>query len=146
MKKNLSSLLTIPYKIFGTLWLIMTLTIFVGFIIGTKNLWGLLILIMILPSIAILKLHQVEYDDQKLYLKKWFKEETIDFSNIKSLNEGELTGFDPFFEIEIFNEYGGTRKIDFMPSIFECLHYFFNKKLIGGLLDFKKQLRDRKTE
>ena len=142
--KNLSTSLTIFYKLFGLFMCTVTVVAVTLFIIGTHNLLGLLMLLIIIPFIGLANVYQVKYDDKNVYLKKWTTNETIDLIKVKSINEGDLLGFDPYFEIEITDDLGGLRKINFIPSIFEFFHYFWTKKLIGQLLDFKIQIRDLK--
>src|SRR5258708_4921114 len=140
--KNLSTSLTILYKVFGLFMCTVTIVAVTLFLIGTHDLLGLLMLLMIIPFIGLINVYQVKYDDKNIYLKKWSSKETIDLLKVKSINEGDLLSFDPYFEIEMKDDFGGLRKINFIPSIFEFFHYFWTKKLIGQLLDFKILIRD----
>jgi hypothetical protein len=142
--KNLSSHLTYFYKVWGLLWLIGTIISVILITYGTHSLWGLFFLIMIIPFVRLVNIYQIKYDSKNVNIKKWTKTETIDFTKIKSMNEGDLLSLDPFFELEIISDRGDIEKINFQPSTFESLHYIFTKKLIGQLLDFKNQIRNLK--
>jgi hypothetical protein len=139
--KNLSTPLTIVYKVFGLFMCAVTLVAVMLFIIGTHNLLGLAMLLMMIPFIRLVNVYQVKYDDKNIHLKKWTKKETIDLIRVKSINEGDLLSLDPYFEIEMTDGLGGLRKINFIPDIFESFHFFWTKRLIGQLLDFKILIR-----
>ena len=56
-----------------------------------------------------------------------------------------MTGLDPFFELEIIEERGEIRKIQFIPKISEQLNYLFTRKLTGRLLELTIKLKDIKS-
>ena len=144
--KNLSTRLTIFYKIMGLLWIIATIVVVIVFIIGTHDFWGLALLILTIPFFGLVNIYQIRYDDRNVYIKKWSEPETFDLSKIKSINEGDLFSWDPFFQLEIIDDMGEIRKVNFMPDLVESFHYFFTKRFIGQLLDFKIQIRNLKRE
>lgn len=143
--KNLSTPLTFLYKCWGLLWILLTVTVVILFINGTGNLWGLVMLLMIVPFIGLINTHQIKYDENYVYLKKWSKSERVELTKVKSINEGDLFSLDPYFELEIIDDQGELRKINFLPGVIESLHYFFTKRQIGQLMDFKIKVRNLKN-
>ncbi len=139
MKKRLSSRLTFVYKTFGVIWCLSTLILAIIILVGVQNPLGLFALVMILPSIPFLKLNRITFDEDFIYITKWWKEQKYELGNIKSINEGDITSMDPFFEIEI-NSLRGTIKFEFMPKFIENLTFFFKKKYIGSLLELRSRI------
>jgi hypothetical protein len=81
-------------------------------------------------------------------VKTWFKEVKYELKKVKSINEGEITTMDPFFQLEIIGDDNKTiEKIEFAPKQFESLEYFFRKTYGGQLFMFKRQVeRARENE
>lgn len=90
--------------------------------------------------LLVIKIQQVSYDDKYVYIYNWRTTRTYELKDIKSINEGNMLAFDPFFEIEILDKNGTIKKVDFMPRVFEQLTYMFTKKYTGQLLDFKTKV------
>jgi hypothetical protein len=140
MKKRLSSRLTSVYKTFGVIWCLLILVLTIIILATAQNPLGLFALVMILPSIPFLKLNKITFDENFIYITKWWKEQKYELGNIKSINEGDITSMDPFFEIEIYS-LSGTIKFEFMPKFIENLTFFFKKKYIGSLLELRLKYR-----
>ena len=140
MKTELSSRLTLIYKISGLCWGLVTVIIIVGFSIAKENPFGLLLLLVFLiPTIITYNLSKVTYDDNFVYVKTWFDEEKFELKKVKSINEGDFRTMDPFFQLEIIVDNDRTiKKVDFAPKYFESLEYFFRKSYNGRLLSFKR--------
>jgi acyl-CoA hydrolase len=96
--------------------------------------------IMILPMLLVIKIQQVSYDDKYVYIYNWRTTKTYELKDVKSINEGNILTFDPFFEIEIVDKDGAKRKFDFMPKVFEQLTFMFTKQYTGQLLDFRTKI------
>jgi hypothetical protein len=83
----------------------------------------------------------VTYDDNFIYVKKWFNEVRYELKKVKSINEGDIMTMDPFFQLEIISDDNRTiEKIEFAPKEFESLEFFFRKKYGGQLLMFKRHV------
>lgn len=144
--KNLSSSLTFACKYFGLIWIAAIVIVVLIFTIGTTNFWGLALLISVTPFVGMINCYQIKYDDKNIYIKKWTKRETFDLSKIKSINEGDIFSWDPFFQLEIIGDTGEIRKVNFIPGFVESFHYFLTKRFVGQLLDFRIQIRNLKRE
>lgn len=146
MKIELSSRLTLVYKIFGLVWGILVTVLIIMYAIGTANPFVLLLLLVfLLPTIITYKLSKVTFDDNFVYVKTWLTEEKFELRKVKSINEGDLMAMDPFFQLEIISDDNKTiKKIEFAPKQFESLEYFFRKKYGGRLLVLKRQVERAK--
>jgi len=144
MKTELSSRLTYLHKGFGLFFGIsgIVLTIVV---IANGDPLGLLGLFFLLPIIFTYKLSKVMFDDTFVYVQAWFSKEKFELKRVKSINEGDLSSMDPYFQLEILADDNGTiRKIEFAPKNWESLEYFFRKKYVGRLLMFKRHVERAK--
>ena len=83
------------------------------------------------------------YDDKNVYISNIRAWRTYEIRNIKAINEGNIVGFDPFFELEIIGDKGEIKKIDFMPKLSEQLNYMFTGQLTGRLLEMKNKIREK---
>ncbi len=146
MRKQLSSRLTFGYKIFGLIWGVFTVLVIVVFIIGTKDLLGLFMLVALLPSIVFLRLNKITYDENFVYVTKWWTEQKYEIKKIKSINEADMTSMDPFFELEIIEQKGELKKVDFMPRFLENLTYFLKKEYSGQLLELRTKIEKLKDQ
>jgi len=95
---------------------------------------------MIMPIMIFLKLKRVSYDDNNVYISNWRTNWTYELKNVKAIHEGNIAGLDPFFELEIIEQKGELRKIDFMPKVSEQLNFIFTGKYTGRLLEFKNKI------
>ncbi|MBI3221342.1 MAG: hypothetical protein HYZ44_17660 [Bacteroidetes bacterium] len=145
MKKLLTSQLTVFYKIvFPTIWTLIFVGLMIFIFIDSNDPRTFFMVIMILPMLLVIKIQQVSYDDKNVYIYNWRTTQTYELKDIKSINEGNILTFDPFFEIEILAKNGTIKKVDFMPRVFEQLTYMFTKKYTGQLLDFKTKVATSK--
>lgn len=93
-----------------------------------------------------IKIQQVSYDDKNIYVYNWRSTKIYELKDIKSINEGSMLTFDPYFQIEIIDKDGAIKKVDFMPKIIEQLTFMFTKKYTGHLLDIKTKILNSKNE
>ena len=70
----------------------------------------------------------------------------IELKNIRSINEGSILSFDPWFEIELYPINGKIERFDFMPEIYEHIAYSFLGKLSKKLIGFRRAIYDAKVE
>ena len=145
MKTQLSSSLTFGYKVFGIFWGLITILLFLIITIGTKDPLGLVMLLMLLPSIVFLRLNKITFDENFVYVTKWMTEEKYEIEKIKSINEADMTSLDPFFELEIMEQRGEVKKVDFMPKFFENMTYLLKREYSGQLLELKRRIRALKS-
>lgn len=101
-------------------------------------------ILMVLPMLLTLKIKQVSYDDENIYVYNWRTTRTYELRDIKTISEGNIMSLDPFFEIEIRDKDGTIKKVDFMPKVFEQMTFMFTKKYTGHLLDIKTRIIDSK--
>ena len=138
MKKELSSRLTFAYKfVIPTLWIsvVVFVTIFIYF--DSRHPGNFLMLLMILPILFFIRLKKVSFDSGFIYVSNWRRETAYELSNLKSINESDMTRFDPWFELEIRNKKGEIEKIDFMPKVMDDMRFRFTGQLTGRLLELK---------
>jgi len=145
MKTQLSSSLTFGYKVFGIFWGLITILLFLIITIGTKDPLGLVMLLMLLPSIVFLRLNKITFDENFVYVTKWMTEEKYEIEKIKSINEADMTSLDPFFELEIMEQRGEVKKVDFTPKFFENMTYLLKREYSGQLLELKRRIRALKS-
>jgi hypothetical protein len=144
--KNLSSPLTFAFKYLAVLWIVVIVVVVCIVLIMTHSFWGLALLVTLIPFVGMANCYQIKYDDKNIYIKKWVIREEFNLAMIKSINEGELFSWDPFFQLEVMDEDGTIRKVNFMPDWVESLDYLITKRYVGQLLDFKIQLRNVRRE
>lgn len=146
MRYNLSSRLTFVYKFFGLVFGLLSIFSVMALVIGKENpIYLLLLLPFLLPTIITYKLSNVTFDDNYVYVRTWFNEVKYELRNVKSINEGDITTMDPFFQLEIFGDDKRTiEKIEFAPKQFESLEYFFRKTYGQRLFMFKRQVERAK--
>lgn len=145
-KKKSSSSLTFVYKVFfPAIWAIMIagLTGFTYWESG--NEWTFLILLMILPMLIFVKIKSISFDNDFIFVSNGLRMEKYEMERLKSVNEGNIMSLDPFFELEILDNNGEVKKIDFMPKIGEQLKYQFTGKITGRLGELKESLRNKST-
>ena len=120
MRKQLSSKLTFIYKfVIPPIWTLILLGLSIFIIIDSQEWLALLMLLMIFIMIPFINLKRVSYDDEYLYISNWFTEKKFDLWKLKKINEGEMTGLDPFFQLEIVGKDNELVKFDFMPRFKE---------------------------
>lgn len=137
--KHLSTSMTIVYKILALLFTLAIFTLTVFFIIDTHQVLGILIMLMAIPSLLVLNVYHVSYDHQTIYIRKWFSTETFEFSNVKSIYDADPFSLDPFFQLEIVDDEGELRKLNFIPDMVEAYHFYFTRRYVGHLLDFARR-------
>jgi hypothetical protein len=141
MRKQLSSKLTFIYKfVIPPIWTAILLVLSIFIIIESQEWLALLMLLMIFIMIPCINLKKVSFDDQYLYISNWFSEKRFDLRKLKRVNEGELSGFDPFFQLEIIGKDNELVKFDFMPKFKEAKKYLFSRQLSGRLLELKQKI------
>ena len=72
-------------------------------------------------------------------------EEKYEIEKIKSINEADMTSLDPFFELEIMEQRGEVKKVDFTPKFFENMTYLLKREYSGQLLELKRRIRALKS-
>lgn len=141
MRKQLSSKLTFIYKfVIPPIWTLVLLGLSIFIIIDSQEWLALLMLLMIFLMIPFINLKRVSYDDEYLYISNWFTEKKFDLWKLKKINEGEMSGLDPFFQLEIVGKDNELVKFDFMPRLDEATKYLFSRQLSGRLLDLKQKI------
>ncbi|MEX2230577.1 MAG: hypothetical protein WD824_00345 [Cyclobacteriaceae bacterium] len=141
MRKQLSSKLTFIYKfVIPPIWILTLLGLSIFIIIDSQEWLALLMLLMIFIMIPFINLKRVSYDDEYLYISNWFTEKKFDLWKLKKINEGEMTGLDPFFQLEIVDKDNELVKFDFMPRFNEATKYLLSRKLSGRLLELKQKI------
>ena len=146
MRKELSSGLTFVYKfVIPTLWasFIVFATIFAY--LDSRQLGNFLMLLMILPILLFIGLKKVSFDKEFIYVSNWRTETTYELSKLKSINESDMSRFDPWFELEIRNKKGEIDKIGFMPRLMDDMRFRFSGQLTGRLLELKTLRTDEKS-
>jgi hypothetical protein len=147
MKTYLSSSLTFIYKIvLPTIWTLIVFGLTGWILLDSHDPWTLLMLLLVLPMLSFIKLNRVSYDDQQVYIFNGRSQQTYELKQIKSMNEGNIGGLDPFFELEINSIEGEVRKVDFLPKMSEQMRYVFTGQLSGRLLEFKNKIRRVKSD
>lgn len=143
--KHLSSGLTFLYKIiFPTFFAVLVLIATVYLLWTTGDLMTLLAPLTLFPFLILIKIQQVKFDDENVYISNGRTKWTYQLKDIKAINEGSLMTLDPFFELEIIEKNGQIRKVDFMPKVDEFITYTFTGKLTGRLIELKQKIRDSK--
>lgn len=141
MRKQLSSKLTFIYKfVIPPIWILTLLGLSIFIIIDSQEWLALLMLLMIFIMIPFTNLKRVSYDDEYLYISNWLTEKKFDLWKLKKINEGEMSGLDPFFQLEIVDKDNELVKFDFMPRIKEATKYLFSRQLSGRLLELKQKI------
>jgi hypothetical protein len=141
MRKQLSSKLTFILKfVIPPIWTLILLGLSIFIIIDSQEWLALLMLLVIFIMIPFINLKRVSYDDEYLYISNWFTEKKFDLWKLKKINEGEMTGLDPFFQLEIVGKDNELVKFDFMPRFNEATKYLFSRQLSGRLLELKQKI------
>lgn len=141
MKKHLTSKLTVFYKIvFPTAWTLLIVGLIIFIYIDSNDPKTFAIALMWLPMLLPIRIKEISYDEESIYVYNWRTTKVYDLSDIKAINEGNIMSLDPFFEMEIREKDGSIKKIDFMPKVSEQLTFLFTKKYTGHLYDLKNKM------
>ncbi len=105
-----------------------------------------LMLFMLIPILLLIKIQQITYDNERIYIQNWRSTKTFELKNIIAINEGSIISLDPFFEIEIKTVDGTIIKIEFMPKVSELLNFMLTNKYTGNLFDLKSKIIDIKNK
>jgi hypothetical protein len=147
MNRHLSSHLTPVFKfVFPAIWSAAIIGAVILILVDSHDISAVIILPMILLMWAPVQLKQITYDDRNVYIYNWRKTKTFALTDIKSINDGQLGTFDPFFELEIRDKDGRTQKIDFLPHVKEHLIFSFTNQYTGHLLTLKTKLVNNKRQ
>ena len=96
------------------------------------------------PFLILIKIQEVKFDEENVYIFNGRTKWTYKLKDIKAINEGSIMTLDPFFELEIIQNGGQIKKVDFMPRIEEFITYTFTGNLTGRLIEIKQKIRDSK--
>jgi hypothetical protein len=144
MRKLLTSRLTVFYKlVLPAIWGLINLGLMIFILIKTENPLSFLIILMLLPILTTIKLVQITYDDKQIYIYNWRTTKVYELKDVKAINEGSMTPFDHYFEIEILDK-DDIVKFDFMPKFMEDLTFKFSKRYVGHLMDLRNKIIDSK--
>jgi hypothetical protein len=147
MEKKLSSKLTIVYKIFlPILWIMLIVGLTTFIFLDSNDPKTFLMLFMLIPILLLIKIQQITYDNERIYIQNWRSTKTFELKNIIAINEGSIISLDPFFEIEIKTVDGTIIKIEFMPKVSELLNFMLTNKYTGNLFDLKSKIIDIKNK
>jgi hypothetical protein len=99
---------------------------------------GLMLAMICFAWLMIRKIREVFYDEKFIYLRDINFQRTINLQHVKSINEGSILSFDPWFEIELYPVDGIIEKFNFMPEIHEHIAYSLFGRLSKKLIGFKR--------
>jgi hypothetical protein len=142
--KHLSSRLTFVYKIIlPTIWTVVIVALTSFLLRDSHDPWTLLTLIMLLPIIHCIRLNWIMYDDFYVFISNGRTKVIYKLNQVKSINEPNGGPFDPFFELEVHDDYGQIKKFDFLSQdqfVFKMTGTFGR-----DLLEFENKIKAAKS-
>lgn len=150
-RRPLSSTWTFGYKFIAFPILVLFLLVLfvliledIGYINAGVVAFMFLIVLLVFYFL-IYRIYFIEYDDQYVYVKRFFEERKIELYRVKSVNEPYAFRLDPTFELEILPIQGSDEKFDFLIDPAESLEYVWSEEMpqsITGFLYLVKQVKE----
>lgn len=87
------------------------------------------------------RMQEVYYDGDYLYVERAFSSTTYDLKKVRRLN-GCYYANDWSFQIEFFQDRGSILKIDYLPPRREARYFKWNREFIGTSKEFARRIKE----